>query len=91
MPASTKTDSGRMNLRIPPADKALLLRAAALEHTDLTGFVMRASIPAARRVIEKAEQQHLSAEDSLRVLELLDNPPAPNEKLLAAAYRLPKG
>lgn len=31
----------------------------------------------------------LSELDSLRVLELLENPPAPNAKLLAAARRLP--
>jgi len=31
----------------------------------------------------------LSERDSLRVLELLENPPPPNEKLLAAARALP--
>jgi uncharacterized protein (DUF1778 family) len=33
---------------------------------------------------------HLSERDSLRVLDLLENPPAPNAKLLAAARALPK-
>jgi hypothetical protein len=32
----------------------------------------------------------LSERDSLRVLNLLQNPPAPNAKLLAAAQSLPK-
>lgn len=90
MPATAKDDNGRINLRIPQADKALLTRAAALERTDLTGFILRESIPAARRVIEAAEHKQLSSGDSLRVLDLLDNPPPPNKKLLAAAFGLPK-
>jgi uncharacterized protein (DUF1778 family) len=32
----------------------------------------------------------LSGRDSLRVLDLLENPPKPNRKLLAAARALPK-
>ena len=32
----------------------------------------------------------LSERDSLCVLDLLDNPPEPNEKLIAAALELPK-
>lgn len=32
----------------------------------------------------------LSKSDSLRVLDLLENPPAPNERLLAAAKALPR-
>jgi len=32
----------------------------------------------------------LSKRDSLRVQDLLENPPAPNAKLLAAAKALPK-
>ena len=39
----------------------------------------------------KAEHLALSERDSLRVLDVLENPPAPNAKLLAAARRLPKG
>jgi uncharacterized protein (DUF1778 family) len=36
-------------------------------------------------VIENAERLALSERDSLRVLALLENPPAPNEKLRRAA------
>ena len=39
----------------------------------------------AEDVIEEAEHVQLSERDSLRVLDLLENPPAPNAKLLAAA------
>ena len=36
------------------------------------------------------EKVRLSLRDSLRILDLLENPPIPNEKLLAAARSLPK-
>jgi uncharacterized protein (DUF1778 family) len=78
-----------MSLRIPAADKALLMRAVALQNSDLTDFVLRTAVRAAREVVDQAERVQLSARDSLRVLELLENPPVPNAKLLAAALALP--
>jgi uncharacterized protein (DUF1778 family) len=45
---------------------------------------------AAKAVIEQADSVKLSTRDSLRVLDLLEYPPAPNPKLLAAARALPK-
>ena len=90
MPRIAVEDSRRMSLRIRPEEKALLLRAVALNHTDLTDFVIRNALRAARAVIEKADHLQLSERDSLRVLHLLEHPPAPNAKLLAAARALPK-
>jgi uncharacterized protein (DUF1778 family) len=66
------------------------MRAVALNHTDLTDFVIRHAVRAAKAVIEQADQVQLSERDSLRVLDLLENPPAPNAKLRAAARALPK-
>lgn len=82
-------DDSRMSLRIRPDDKALLMRAAAYEHTDLTDFVLRNALQAARAVIAQAERVLLSERDTLRVLDVLENPPRPNAKLLAAAKALP--
>lgn len=79
-----------MSLRIPAEEKAILLRAAALRRTDLTDFVRQNSLSAARAVIREAERLDLSERDSRRVLALLENPPKPNAKLLAAARALPK-
>jgi len=45
---------------------------------------------AAKAVIEEADHVRLSARDSLRVLDLLENPPAPNAKLRSSAKALPK-
>ncbi len=90
MPRLAVEDNSRMSLRIAPEEKTILLRAAALKRTDLTDFVRQHSLKAARAVIEEAERLELSERDSLRVMELLENPPKPNPKLLAAAKSLPK-
>jgi uncharacterized protein (DUF1778 family) len=79
-----------MSLRIRAEEKAILLRAVALQHTDLTDFVIRHAVRAAKAVIEDADRVQLSERDSLRVLDLLENPPAPNARLLAAAQALPQ-
>jgi len=44
----------------------------------------------ARAVIKDHEQVKLNKRDSLRVLELLENPPAPNAKLRKAARGMPE-
>jgi uncharacterized protein (DUF1778 family) len=79
-----------MSLRIRPGEKATLLRAVALKHTDLTDFVLQHALRAAKAVIAEAERVQLSERDSLRVLELLEHPPAPNARMLAAARSLPR-
>jgi uncharacterized protein (DUF1778 family) len=66
------------------------MRAVAYKHTDLTDFVVRNAMQAAKAVIAEAEQVSLSQRDSLRVLDALENPPPPNAKLLAAARALPR-
>jgi len=78
-------DSGRVELRLQPEDKAVLARAAALERLDLTSFILRAALPRAKATIAEAETLKLSERDSLRVLDLLENPPAPPERLVRAA------
>jgi len=89
MPRVAIEDNNRMSLRIRPEEKAILLRAVALQHTDLTDFVVRHALRAATDIIEEAEHVHLSERDSVRVLELLEHPPLPNARLLAAAQALP--
>lgn len=78
-----------MSLRIRAAEKALLLRAVALKQTDLTEFVVTQAVAAAKGVIAEAEHVQLSERDSLRVLDLLENPPEPNARLMSAARAMP--
>ena len=90
MPRAAVDDNKRMNLRLRPEQKATLLRAAALRNTDLTDFVLQPALREAKAVIEGAERTTLSGRDSLMVLNLLENPPAPNAKLRAAIRAMPK-
>ena len=90
MPRLAIEDNSRMSIRIPAGEKAVLLRAAALRRTDLTDFVRQHSLNAARAVIQESERLELSERDSLRVLTMLENPPKPSAKLLAAAKSLSK-
>ncbi len=88
MPRTAVENNSRVALRIRPADKARLMRASALEHTDLTDFILRNVLRVADAVIDQAERVVFSERDSLRVLELLEHPPAPNARLMAAARAL---
>jgi uncharacterized protein (DUF1778 family) len=89
MPRAAVDDNKRMNLRVRPEQKAVLVRAAALRNTDLTDFVLQPALREAAAVIEAADHLKLSERDSLLVLALLENPPAPNAKLRAAAAAMP--
>jgi uncharacterized protein (DUF1778 family) len=84
MPRSL-TDGGRIELRLRPEDKVILARAAALKRLDLTGYILRSVLPQAQADISEAEKIVLSERDSLRVLELLENPPAAPDRLVRAA------
>lgn len=90
MPQIPLENNDRMSLRIASEDKSLLMRAAALQHINLTEFVIRTVVSTARDIIEQNERVELSERDSVHLLNLLENPPAPNEKLMAAAFSMPK-
>jgi uncharacterized protein (DUF1778 family) len=77
----------RIELRTTKEEKWLLATAAAYERLDVTSFIMRNVLPTARDVVDRAERIVLSARDSKRVLELLENPPKPTAALKAAARR----
>lgn len=85
MATATRTD--RIELRTTASEKRLLAAAAAYERLDLTGFIMRSALPAARKIVDRAEKITLSERDAIRVLEMLENPPKPSAALLAAAKR----
>ena len=90
MPRVAVDDNKRMQLRVRPEQKATLMRAAALRNTNLTDFIVQLAMREAKTVIEEAERIRLSERDSLLVLDLLENPPAPNAKLRAAIDAMPK-
>ncbi len=79
------TDSGRVELQLRPEDKATLTRAASLKRLDLTAYILRNVLPQAEADIAEAERLTLTERDSLRVLDLLENPPAAPGRLVRAA------
>ena len=87
MPSSTATRDDRIEFRASREEKRVLTAAAAYERLDLTTFVLRAALPAAEEVMARHERIALSARDSARVLDLLENPPKPTAALRAAARR----
>ena len=87
MPATTAARDDRIELRATKEEKRLLAAAAAYERLDVTSFIMRAVLPAAREVVDRAERIVLTERDTVRVLELLEHPPKPTPALMAAARR----
>lgn len=83
----TKKDE-RVELRTTADEKRLLVAAASHEHLDVTAFVLRSALPAARDVVERASTSPLSRRDTALVLDLLEQPPEPNDRLRRAAVAL---
>jgi uncharacterized protein (DUF1778 family) len=89
MPRAVVDDNNRVALRVRPADKAVIMRAVALAQTDMTTFILRTVLREAQAVIEEHERVKLTRRDSRLVMQLLENPPAPNAKLRKAARAMP--
>ena len=87
MPIRSGMRNDRIELRASREQKRLLTAAAAYERLDLTTFVMRTTLPAAEEIVARNERIALTARDTVRILELLEHPPAPPAALRAAAKR----
>ncbi|SEC03475.1 Uncharacterized conserved protein, DUF1778 family [Rhizobiales bacterium GAS191] len=87
MPATRPAREDRIELRATKEEKRVLATAAAYERLDVTSFIMRNVLPAARAVVDRAERIVLGERDTMRVIELLENPPKPPPALMAAARR----
>jgi len=87
MPTTAASREDRIELRATKEEKRLLATAAAYERLDVTSFILRNVLPAAREVVDRAERIVLTERDTVRVLELLENPPQPTSALMAAARR----
>jgi len=89
MPRTPVKSHQRLSIRIDASQKELLMRAASIQSTDLTDFVTRSSVSAAHAIIEQHERLILTEQETTYLLNLLEDPPTPNEKLKAAASSLP--
>ena len=87
MPLPNAAREDRIEVRATKEEKRILAAAAAYERLDVTSFILRNVLPAAREVVDRAERIVLSERDTRRVLELLESPPEPPPALIAAARR----
>jgi uncharacterized protein (DUF1778 family) len=83
-------ESRRLSLLVSQEDFRTLQRAATLAQIDLNSYIIQAAIEATASLFIEHDRLRLSERDSLRVLDLLENPPEPNERMIAAARALPR-
>jgi uncharacterized protein (DUF1778 family) len=73
-------------LRLPHGAQEALALAAGLQGSSVSEFVVRAALDEARNVVERGRIV-VSREDARFLLDLLDEPPAPNARLAQALRR----
>jgi len=77
--------SGRLVARVSGADKAIIVKAAALVGQSVGGFVVAQARRAALETVETHERIRLSSDQSRRFVEaLLAKPPAPTARMREA-------
>lgn len=74
----------RVQMRVDPAAKRLLERAAALANTTVSAFVVSNALEAADRLIRDRERLVVSEQDWNLFFDALVNPPEPNAVLRRA-------
>ena len=74
----------RLGFRVDRETKALIERAADLEHRKVTDFCLAALMEAARQTIAKHEMLVFSERDRAAFFDALVNPPEPNDRLQRA-------
>jgi len=77
----------RMNFRTKPHIKQAIQRAAAWSGIDDSAFVINAAYKAALETIESHERMVVSQRDFNRILDAIENPAPPSEKLRNAFAR----
>ena len=71
----------RIDFRANTDQKTILERAAEIKHVSLSSYVLTSSLKQAQIDLAENETLTLSNRDRNLVMELLDNPPEPNEAL----------
>lgn len=85
--ATSELARERLAIRLSPALKETVTRAANVRGESLTDFVLRTISDAAWSTLRDHEVMTLSERDSTAFLAALANPAGPNEALQAAAAR----
>lgn len=82
--AVRQTKTERVQMRVDPEAKRMLERAAALENTTVSAFVVHNALKAAERLIQDRERLTVSERDWNLFFDALVNPPEPNAALRQA-------
>lgn len=92
MPITDKRTSttARMNFRLPPEIKERIENAAMVSGVTVTDFAISALANSAEEVLEKNRTRTLSDRDRDIFLNMLENPPEPNEALKKAVKNYKK-
>jgi uncharacterized protein (DUF1778 family) len=83
----TSLKDERLQIRVDPADKALLERAAAAAHLSVSAFVVQAAASRAEEVLAERPSIRLSAEGAAAFTHALERPAEVNERLARALRR----
>ena len=77
----------RLQIRVDPADKALLERAAAASHLNVSAFVVQAAASKAEAVLAERSIIRLSSDAAVAFSEALERPAEVNDRLAQALRR----
>ena len=80
----------RIGARVTRDVRQTLARAAELSGATVNQFLVQSALKEAHAVLDREQTIRLSRRDSLRLLDLLENPPKPNTRLKAAMKRYEK-
>ena len=74
----------RLNLRVDAETRDLLERAAALNGTRLSEFILGVARERAERTVELPTRTRVSPQEFCRILDLIEHPPEPTDYLTEA-------
>jgi uncharacterized protein (DUF1778 family) len=77
----------RLQIRVEPAEKAVLERAAAASHLNVSAFVLQAAAFRAEEVLAERQSIRLTPRAAEAFNEALDAPAGVNERLAQALER----
>lgn len=80
-------DTVRVILKISASVQEILQRAAELSGASLNEFIVQAALKEAKQITEDERVIFLSERDAEKVFSLIENPPAPSERLKEAAKK----
>ena len=81
------TKDDRLQIRVNPAEKRLLERAAAISHVSVSAFVLQSAAQYASEVLAERSLIELSPAAAAAFSEALSSPGTVNERLAAAMAR----